>query len=183
MEAHFAREDLGGERSGVSLQRLQPNARQPFGHKHTKDEELYVVVAGGGRVKLDDDVHDLRTWDAVRVAPGVMRNFEAGPEGIAFLAFGSPASGTADTEVIQAWWTWRGGNEVPPTNPLLHRTNQPSAVGLPPGKAGLRPRTAASSPRLRRRRGLLRFRLELVADAVAGLEERVPRGALVDLLA
>ena len=105
METHFARDALGCEQSGVSLQRLAPNARQPFGHKHDEEEELYVVVAGSGRVKLDDDVRDLRTWDALRVSPGVMRNFEAGPEGMEFVAFGSAGLGMDDVDSVQGWWS------------------------------------------------------------------------------
>jgi len=104
VSARFAREDLGLERSGVSLQRLAPNARMPFGHRHRDQEELYVVVEGGGRIALDDEVVDVRTWDAVRVGPETMRCLEAGPDGIGFLAFGAPFTGTGDAEISQGWW-------------------------------------------------------------------------------
>ena len=105
METHFAREPLGCEQSGLSLQRLAPNARQPFGHRHEKEEELYVVVEGSGRVKLDDEVRDLRRWDALRVSPGVVRTFEAGAEGMEFLAFGASGLGTSDVESIEGSWS------------------------------------------------------------------------------
>ena len=91
MQARFAASDLGLERSGISLQRLAPNASQPFGHHHKGQEELYVVVDGSGSVKLDDDMFEVGAWDAVRVAPEVMRGFAAGPDGLEFLAFGAPA--------------------------------------------------------------------------------------------
>jgi uncharacterized cupin superfamily protein len=104
METHFARDALGCERSGVSLQRLVPNARQPFGHRHEQEEEIYVVVDGSGRVKLDDEVRELRTWDALRVSPGVMRSFEAEPEGMELLAFGAAGLGNDDVESVQGWW-------------------------------------------------------------------------------
>ncbi|MDX6525778.1 MAG: hypothetical protein QOI43_1289, partial [Gaiellales bacterium] len=91
MQARFAASDLGLERSGISLQRLAPNASQPFGHHHKGQEELYVVVDGSGTVKLDDDVFEVTAWDAVRVAPEVIRGFAAGPDGLEFLAFGAPA--------------------------------------------------------------------------------------------
>lgn len=81
MEARFPGRALALERSGMSFQRLHPGARQPFGHVHHEQEELYVVVEGGGRVKLDDDIVPLRTLDALRVPPRVTRCFEAGPEG------------------------------------------------------------------------------------------------------
>jgi len=104
LEARFAREALGLERSGVSLQRLAPDARLPFGHRHRDQEEVYVVVAGDGRVALDDDVVDLRAWDAVRVRPETMRCFEAGSAGMSLLAFGAPFTGPDDADITPGWW-------------------------------------------------------------------------------
>jgi mannose-6-phosphate isomerase-like protein (cupin superfamily) len=104
MEARFARGILEAERSGLSLQRIAPNERQPFGHRHHDSEEIYVITAGSGRAALGDDVVELREWDAVRVAPGTMRCFEAGPEGLEYLAFGAGAGGMADVEMEQGWW-------------------------------------------------------------------------------
>jgi mannose-6-phosphate isomerase-like protein (cupin superfamily) len=101
-EARFCTGDLDAEATGVSLQRLKAGMRQPFGHKHDKAEEVYVVIAGAGRVKLDDEIVELAKHDAVRVAPGVMRAFEAGPEGMEVLAMGARHDG--DGEVIQGWW-------------------------------------------------------------------------------
>jgi uncharacterized cupin superfamily protein len=91
MQARFAAGDLGLERSAISLQRLLPGKTQPFGHHHKGQEELYVVLDGSGKVKLDDDVFDIKVMDAVRVAPEVTRAFSAGPDGLEFLAYGAPA--------------------------------------------------------------------------------------------
>jgi mannose-6-phosphate isomerase-like protein (cupin superfamily) len=102
IEARFARAALEAERSGLSYQRLAPNFRGPFGHRHEQQEETYVVVSGSGRVKLEDDVRDLRRWDAVRVAPRTARGFEAGPDGLELLVFGAGESG--DTEMLSDWW-------------------------------------------------------------------------------
>jgi mannose-6-phosphate isomerase-like protein (cupin superfamily) len=104
VEARFARSDLDAERLGISYQRLAPDTRVPFGHKHAEQEEVYVVVEGSGRVKLDDDVHDVRQWDAVRVGPETVRCFEGGPDGIAFVVVGAPFKGANDAEMIQDWW-------------------------------------------------------------------------------
>jgi uncharacterized cupin superfamily protein len=104
MEARFPKRRLGSEQVAVSLQRLAPGLRQPFGHRHSEQEEVYVVVSGSGRVKLDDDVRDVRTWDVVRVAPGVMRGFEAGDDGLEWLAFGGPIREEADSEIVPGWW-------------------------------------------------------------------------------
>ena len=108
MEGHFAREQLGLEQSGVSYQKLDPGYRVPFGHTHEKQEEIYVVVAGSGRAKLDDDVIDLNAWDAIRVAPGVWRGVEAGDEGLELIAFGARPGmpvDSQDVEMEQGWWS------------------------------------------------------------------------------
>jgi mannose-6-phosphate isomerase-like protein (cupin superfamily) len=108
MQARFAGRDLELSESGVSLQRLAPGAVQPFGHRHNRQEELYVVTEGSGRVKLDDEVVELSALDAVRVAPNVTRAFAAGPEGLEFLAFGAPSVGSSprdDVEAEPGWWT------------------------------------------------------------------------------
>jgi len=102
-EARFAREDLGAEDTGLSHYRLKPSKRQPFGHRHDEAEEVYVVLGGSGRLKLDDEIIDIETLDAIRVAPGVTRSFEAGPGGIEVLAFGARHDG--DGELIQGWWS------------------------------------------------------------------------------
>lgn len=106
MQARFASRDLGLQLSGASLQRLAPGATQPFGHRHQTQEELYVVLDGAGRVKLDDEIFDVGPLDAIRVAPNVARAFSAGPGGLEFLAFGAPAveSLPADVEQLPDWW-------------------------------------------------------------------------------
>jgi mannose-6-phosphate isomerase-like protein (cupin superfamily) len=103
LEARFARKALEGENAGLSYQRLAPGFRVPFGHTHETQEEVYVVVSGSGRLKLGDEVVDVQQWDAIRVAPKTMRNWEAGPDGIEFIAFGAGKSG--DAEMTQDWWT------------------------------------------------------------------------------
>jgi mannose-6-phosphate isomerase-like protein (cupin superfamily) len=106
MEARFASGDLGLTKSGVSLQSLAPDTTQPFGHHHHTQEELYVIVAGTGRVKLGDEIVELKRWDAVRVEPDVTRAFSAGPDGLEFIAFGAPAVENLQQEapMEQGWW-------------------------------------------------------------------------------
>ena len=104
LEAHFGRTALDCDSTGISLQRLAPNFRVPFGHKHAEQEEIYVVLSGSGRAKLGDDLVDLRPLDALRVAPETVRAFEAGPDGLELLAFGAPRSAGNDSELQQDWW-------------------------------------------------------------------------------
>ena len=109
MQARFAARELGLTESGVSLQRLAPGVAQPFGHRHKRQEELYVVIDGSGRAKLGDEVVELRRWDAVRVAPQVSRAFAAGPDGLEFLAFGAPAVESLPEDVEQEPRPWGEG--------------------------------------------------------------------------
>jgi quercetin dioxygenase-like cupin family protein len=102
-EARFAKGDLEAEKTGVSHYRLKPGLRTPFGHKHDAAEEVYVVIGGSGRLKLDDEIIEVETLDAIRVSPQVIRAFEAGPEGIEVLAVGPRHDG--DGEVIPGWWS------------------------------------------------------------------------------
>lgn len=107
LEARFAADPLELEKSAVSYQRLGPDFRVPFGHRHKVQEELYVVLSGSARVKLDDEVVELRTLDAVRVPNATMRCFEGGPDGAEILAFGAPNTGPprADGEPMPNWWS------------------------------------------------------------------------------
>lgn len=105
LEARFASKELGLERLGMSYQRLAPSFRIPFGHHHAQQEEVYVVVGGSGRIKLEDEIVELEPWDAIRVPKDTTRNFEAGPDGIEFLAFGAPATGPGDAEMTPGWWS------------------------------------------------------------------------------
>ena len=102
LEARFARGPLELENFGLSYQRLEPNFRMPFGHKHGEQEEVYVVLSGSARLKLDDEIVDLQQWDAIRVPGEVTRNFEGGPDGAEVLAIGAPIA--KDTEMLQGWW-------------------------------------------------------------------------------
>lgn len=102
-EARYLREDVGAETIGATLYRMRPGKRTGFGHRHEKVEELYFVLDGSGRIKVDEDVVDLARHDVVRVAPAAVRELEAGPEGMEVLATGGHAPG--DGEMIQDWWT------------------------------------------------------------------------------
>ena len=105
LEMRMARVALGLENSGISYQRIAPNFRLPFGHKHKSQEEIYVLVGGSLRIKLEDEVVDLKPFDAVRVSKDTMRGFEAGPEGAELIAIGAPSTGPGDGDTVQGWWS------------------------------------------------------------------------------
>ena len=106
MEARFAAGALGLEQSAVSYQRVAPGFRIPFGHSHREQEELYVFISGGGRLKLDDEIVEVEALDAVRIPAHVTRGFEAGPEGAELLAFGAPNTGSPGEDAVPepGWW-------------------------------------------------------------------------------
>ncbi len=104
MDARFARREIEGETLGLTLMKLAPNFRIPFGHKHEGQEEVYVVVRGSARVKVDDEIVELGEWDAIRFDKDTMRNVEAGPEGVEYLAFGAGSDPT-DAEMAPGWWS------------------------------------------------------------------------------
>jgi mannose-6-phosphate isomerase-like protein (cupin superfamily) len=104
LQSRFARKALGLESSGVSHFTIAPGFRVPFGHHHSYQEEVYVVVAGSAHIKLGDEIVELDTWDAVRIAPDTTRGMEGGPEGAEILAFGAPSKENADAEMVRDFW-------------------------------------------------------------------------------
>ena len=106
IEARFARKHLDSEHLGVTYLRYEPGLRSPLAHSHREQEEAYIVVAGSGRIRLDDEIHDLRQWDVVRISPATIRAVEAGENGLELIAVGSdrPEGGDgvpADTAWIE----------------------------------------------------------------------------------
>jgi quercetin dioxygenase-like cupin family protein len=87
-EIRFSRKYLDSDELGVTLVRYAANLTATDGHHHKEQEEAYVVINGSGRVRLDDEVIELRQFDVVRVAPQVVRGFDAGPDGLELLAIG-----------------------------------------------------------------------------------------------
>jgi mannose-6-phosphate isomerase-like protein (cupin superfamily) len=107
LEFHAATKPLELEHSALTHQRVPPGYRFPYGHSHETQEEVYVVVRGSGRMKLDDEIVELREWDAVRVPPGTWRGYEAGPEGLELLVMGAPNLGEdprGDVDGERGWW-------------------------------------------------------------------------------
>ena len=104
VEGRMARRALETEQLGVSYFRYGPDVRSVTGHRHEVQEEAYVVISGSGRIKLDDAFLELKQWDVVRVAPSVVRGFEAGPDGLELIAVGGPRPEGGDGETVDDWW-------------------------------------------------------------------------------
>jgi len=107
LEFRFASKALELEQCGLCYQRIPPDYRFPYGHTHKEQEEIYVVVRGSGRMKLDDEIVEVKEWDVVRVPPGTWRGYEGGPEGLEILVFGAPNLGENprdDVDGQRDWW-------------------------------------------------------------------------------
>ena len=108
LEFRLASKALELEQSGLSYQSVPPDYRFPYGHTHETQEEVFVVVDGSGRMKLDDEIVEVERWDVVRIPPGTWRGYEAGPDGLEILVFGAPNLGENprdDVEGQRDWWT------------------------------------------------------------------------------
>ena len=104
MEGRFGRALLGSRDIGVTHWRYAPNTRNQVSHSHREQEEAYIVVAGSGRVRLDDEVRELRQWDVVRIAPAVVRAFESGSDGLDLIAIGGPKPEGGDGVMSDSPW-------------------------------------------------------------------------------
>jgi mannose-6-phosphate isomerase-like protein (cupin superfamily) len=105
LQWRFAREALGSPELGVSRFTYAPGARMPWGHRHGVQEEAYVIVGGSGRAKLDDEIVELEVWDVLRLAPAVIRSFEAGPDGLDVICIGGRKPEGGDTERFDDFWS------------------------------------------------------------------------------
>jgi mannose-6-phosphate isomerase-like protein (cupin superfamily) len=104
MESRFGRRPLGLEQQGISYFRLAPDVKTPFGHRHGEQEEVYVVISGSARMKLEDEIVELRRWDAIRVPGHTTRAFQAGPDGVELIVTGAPFTDNKDAEMLPGWW-------------------------------------------------------------------------------
>jgi mannose-6-phosphate isomerase-like protein (cupin superfamily) len=105
IEARFGRSHIDSDHLGVSLFRYDEGVSFPFGHRHKTQEEAYVVISGSGRIRVDDEIIDLKQWDVVRVAPEAVRGIEGGAGGLEIIAVGNDRPEGGDGEMVHDWWT------------------------------------------------------------------------------
>jgi uncharacterized cupin superfamily protein len=103
-EIRFSRKYLDSDELGITYQRIGPNHVATDGHSHEVQEEAYLVIEGSGAVKLDDERIELKKWDVVRVAPEVVRGFDAGPDGIVLICVGGKKPEGGDGAMAKDRW-------------------------------------------------------------------------------
>jgi len=79
------------ELQGVALGliNIPPNEGYTFTHKHRKQEEVYIVVAGSGRILINDNIITITKGDIVRVSPDSKRALKADESGIFIICSGA----------------------------------------------------------------------------------------------
>jgi mannose-6-phosphate isomerase-like protein (cupin superfamily) len=105
IQLRMAKDPLETENCGISYVRLGSGWRTPFGHTHKTQEEIYILVNGSARMKIEDEIVDLKPFTAVRVSPATMRSYEGGPEGAELIVIGTPKTGPGDADTVPGWWS------------------------------------------------------------------------------
>jgi quercetin dioxygenase-like cupin family protein len=84
---------LEAQTLGARLWRLRPGQASTW-HRHFDQHELYVVLEGTGRMRVDDEVLTLAPLSAVQVEPEHLRQvFNDGDEESLWLIVGAPPRG------------------------------------------------------------------------------------------
>ena len=106
VEARFARRHIDSDHLGVTYMSYAPDTRAPMGHSHREQEEVYVILSGSGTIKLNEDVHELRQWDVVRIAPSTWRALHSGSDGLVLIAVGNDRpEGGYGVRAPAEWWS------------------------------------------------------------------------------
>jgi len=102
------RELLADRNSSITNQSLA-EARLPVGtstlpHYHPRTEEIYYVLTGSGRMKLESEVRDVKPGDAIAIPPGERHQISnIGSETLRFLCCCAPAYEDDDTVMVDDW--------------------------------------------------------------------------------
>ncbi len=149
--SRFPRTDVGMEDSGLAYHAVKPGKQQPFGHRHKTAEEIHVIISGSGRVKLDDELVEVKEMDVIRVAPEVTRAFEAGPDGLEYLVFSPRRENDSDMVPGRLGELESGSPPAPAAGaarPLARRHGGPGARRAPPaGPSRARTARRRTAPR------------------------------------
>ena len=80
----------GARRTGLNHIHLEPGQMAAPPHCHSAEEEVFVVLAGGGTLLLGDETETVRPGHVVArpAGTGVAHAFVAGDQGLTFLAYG-----------------------------------------------------------------------------------------------
>jgi mannose-6-phosphate isomerase-like protein (cupin superfamily) len=100
------RELLAHRNSAIRNQSLA-EARLPVGgstqeHYHIKTEEIYYLTHGAGRIRIDGEIREVKTGDAVAILPGQKHKlWNTGTETLQLLCCCAPAYEHDDTVITE----------------------------------------------------------------------------------
>jgi len=100
------RELLAHRNSAIRNQSLA-EARLPAGastqeHYHPKTEEIYYITHGAGRIRIENETHDVKPGDAIAIPPGQKHKlWNTGPETLRLLCCCAPAYEHEDTVITE----------------------------------------------------------------------------------
>jgi len=117
----------------LGLINLPPNEGYTFTHCHRKQEEVYMVIKGGGLLQVDDELLQLSPGDFVRVSPQASRALKADAGGLFVICCGGVPQGyprnpraryliddgIPNYQDIPSWF--KGDQKVIEKNALLHK--------------------------------------------------------------
>ena len=112
---------LGAETLGARFWRLRPGQASTR-HRHYQTVELYVVLEGTGRIRVDDDLLELPRLSSLLVQPDSVRQvFNDTGEDALWLIFGTPneAANTLELSEDQIAYMYPDGMKALP--PELER--------------------------------------------------------------
>lgn len=69
----FINELVGLTGSEISFNAMPPKTVMPFYHRHTENEEVYIILSGYGEFQVDDEVIPVKEGSIVRMAPEAIR--------------------------------------------------------------------------------------------------------------
>jgi uncharacterized cupin superfamily protein len=88
--------DLGGR-----FWRLRPGQASTK-HRHYTTHEVYVVIEGTGRIRIDDDLIELPRLSSLYVSPDSVRQlFNDTEQDVLWLVFGAPAEAANTLELSE----------------------------------------------------------------------------------
>jgi uncharacterized cupin superfamily protein len=98
------RAELGVTTFGLNLIRLAPGQRGRI-HRHARQEEVYVVLAGELTLLFEGEPRTLGRWEAARVSPDIRRQLaNRGAEPLVLLALGGAEPHEArDGSAFETW--------------------------------------------------------------------------------
>jgi mannose-6-phosphate isomerase-like protein (cupin superfamily) len=99
---------IGAEQVALTHRRMPQNtgSKGSYGHRHRTQEEIYFVLSGRLQFKLDDEIVEVGSRQAVRVPPQTWRGvWNDEPEDAELVIVSTRIEdGPADTETIPDFW-------------------------------------------------------------------------------